>query len=329
MPVASLVFSMEKAGKPLTSEVFERYALGLARGERLAPDDEAAERSARRAGLLERLAADGIQGWPDRGTFYTRGLPSGCVPCLKGRGSNLCLTTLCNRDCFFCFNPKPRAEGLSVHGRTVASESEIAGVLADFGIESVGLSGGEPLLDAERTIRIIKELRRRFGPGLRIDLYTNGDLLTPRLAARLRDAGIDGTRMNLAAGGYRIAPLKIALGAIPDSEVELPVIPKHIERLKRLIREMDEIGAPQLILHELFVSAQNLDAMKRMGLRAAAGPSRDRLSWSPVAGSDVAALELLLFALKNTKSLSVYYCSTSTQQWIAEQALAAAASRKP
>lgn len=307
-----------------TSAVFELYAAGLARDRAL----PAGEKSDALSKAMSDLAARGAAGWPKRGTLYTRSLPPGCAQCLKGQGSNLCLTTLCTRECFFCFNPKPRAEGLSVHGKAVSDESEIAGILAEHDVASVGLSGGEPLLDPERTLRIVRLLRARFGKGLRIDLYTNGDLFTPELLVRLRQAGVDGLRINLAANGYDLTPVKLALGKIEDVTVELPVIPQHKESLKRVVRELDEAGAAHLILHELFASAQNIDALGDRGCRAADG-QYDKLTWSGVAESGELALEIMRYALDNTKTLSVYYCSCATQQWIAENALARAKKDSP
>jgi pyruvate formate-lyase activating enzyme-like uncharacterized protein len=302
------------------SELFERYAAGLARKGGL----PAAEPDDRRPFLVRELVRRGIKGWPERGTFFTKTLPSGCKPCLKGQGSNVALTTLCTRECFFCFNPKPRGPGLSVHGRAVADDQEAVALLERLGICSVGLSGGEPLLEPVRALELIALLRRRFGGALRIDLYTNGDLLTSDLGKRLRDAGLDGLRVNLAANGYDVAPLRRALGCVPDVEVEIPVIPEHAGRLPRLIDELDALGVSHLILHELFVCAQNVDAMKRKGRRRTAAEFK-KLSWSGVASSGEAALELLLYALEFAGRLSVYYCSCSTQEWIAENALRASA----
>lgn len=298
-----------------TSAVFELYAAGLARDTAL----PSGSKTAAGEGMSE-LVEHGAKGWPEHGTLYTRSLPPGCAQCLKGQGSNLCLTTLCTRECFFCFNPKPRAEGLSVHGKAVSDESEIAGILAEHDVASVGLSGGEPLLDPERTLRIVRLLRQRFGKGLRLDLYTNGDLFTEELLGRLREAGVNGLRINLVANGYDLTPVKMALGKIKDVTVEIPAIPGHRESLKRLVRELDEAGAGHLILHELFASAQNIDALIKRGCEAAPG-EYDKLTWSGVAESGELALEIMRYAQDNAKKLSVYYCSCATQQWIAENAL--------
>lgn len=308
------------------SETFERYALGLANREGLKAEARPDDRRWRRQALLVELARMGVQGWPLRRTLTTTGrLPEGCRPCLEGRGSNLCLTTRCNRDCFFCFNPKPRADGMSVHGRPAGTSAEAAAVLAELDVASVGLSGGEPLLAPELALKTARELKSRFGPALRIDLYTNGDLLTRPLLDALKSAGVDGLRVNLAARGYDAAPVKLALDAGFPVEVEMPAVPAHEARAKALLEELEELGAPHLILHELFVSGQNVERLKRQGLAAKAQSESAALPWSPVSESEETAYRLLLHALRRKMKLSVYYCSCGTQEWIAENALARAA----
>ncbi|MBI4423199.1 MAG: radical SAM protein [Elusimicrobia bacterium] len=305
------------------SETFERYALGLARRDGLRA--EAGSGAWRRQMLLVELARLGVHGWPSRRTLTTTGrLPEGCKPCLEGRGSNLCLTTHCNRDCFFCFNPKPRAEGMSVHGRPARDAAHAAELLAEVRVASVGLSGGEPLLRPELALQVARALKARFGTALHIDLYTNGDRLTPELLRAMRQAGVDGLRINLAARGYDPEPVRLALRERMPAEVELPVIPAHEERLQRLMEELDAMGARHLILHELFVSGQNVDSLQRQGLTAKEQPGDPLLPWSPVSESEEAAYRLMIHALKRGLGLSVYYCSCGTQEWIAERALARA-----
>ncbi|MBI5883590.1 MAG: radical SAM protein [Elusimicrobia bacterium] len=322
------------------SETSERYALGLARSfsdrqvpqagpgrrrrlarsltDRQAP---AAPPSPRVSALLDRLVSLGIKGWPERMTLHTGPLPRGCVPCLKGRGSNVSLTTLCNRDCFFCFNPKPRADDLSVHGRGAGSVEEAGRILASQAPASVGISGGEPLLFPDRTLALIRKVRERL-PKAWIDLYTNGGLLTRDLLERLKAAGTGSLRINLAANAYDTSPVRLALLFFPDLAVEIPVIPGHEPRLRRLMTRLEELGARHLILHELFRSGHNADRLDKAGLLRRAAPRlRPGLTWSGEAASGESCLRLLAWAMEKKFRLGVYYCSTGTQAWIAEKAL--------
>jgi pyruvate formate-lyase activating enzyme-like uncharacterized protein len=303
------------------SEALQRYALGLSRERLLVAADAGAGQQ--RAALLRRLKAAGIKGWPGRMTFFTKSLPAGCRPCLRGQGSNLVMTLKCNRDCFFCFNPKPRAAGMSVHGRSVRDLKEGVALLAALGVKSVGISGGEPLLELGKVLALARALRRRFGGALRIDLYTNGDLLTAPVLKRLKAAGVSGLRLNLAAGGYETRAAALALGVFKDVEVEIPMIPEDKGRVLALLGRLEELGCRHLILHELFASAANV---ARMAGRKA-HERRGGLTWSGVAGSEEAALEVLLAAARAKRKISVYYCSTGTQAWIARRAMARASSR--
>ncbi len=305
---------------PERAPIYEKYAAGLAAGKALA---DAAKGPSERLILLRELSSRYLKGWPDRMTLYTKSLPPGCGPCLDGNGSNLVVTGQCNRNCFFCFNPRPREDGMAAHGRAIRSPEEAPAIIEKLGIKSVGLSGGEPLMFPGRTVMILRALRRRFGKNLRIDLYTNGDFITEPLLAVLREEGLDGLRIDLAANGFSVAPVRAALKFFRDVAVEMPVppIPAKEERMRALIRELDEAGAPHLILHELFFCAQNQEELAKYKFRAKTGRDGDKLMWGPVDGSEEMILNLLLFAHEKARDLSVYYCSCKTQDWIAEKVL--------
>jgi pyruvate formate-lyase activating enzyme-like uncharacterized protein len=270
---------------------------------------------------MAKLLSMGAAGWPERMTLRTGDLPAGCVPCLKGRASSVSLTTLCNRDCAFCFNPLPRLDDLSVHGRAARSNVEAGRILASLAPASVGISGGEPLLRPEKTLRLVREVRRRL-PRAWIDLYTNGDLLTRDLLGRLKASGVGSLRVNLAASGYATRPVDLALPYFPDLAVEIPALPGHEARLRTLMTRLERLGARHLILHELFCSGQNAERLRKAGLlRSAPPPPLSGLTWSGSRESAATCLRLLGWALERRLSLGVYFCSTGTQSWIAEKAL--------
>ncbi|MFI5363796.1 MAG: radical SAM protein [Elusimicrobiota bacterium] len=268
--------------------------------------------------LVARLVRGGIKGWPRRRTLFTRSLPFGCRPCVKGRAACLSVTNVCTRDCFFCPNPRPRKDEACLGGLVVDDLPSAPRLVERFGLESIGVSGGDPLTRLPRTLRLARALRRRFGPRLRMNLYTNGDLLTEAVLRRLKRAGVAEIRINLVANEFDLEPLKRALGHFRDVVVEIPVVPEQRERLRRLIGELDELGLPHLVLHELAYSKENFAAMSRRGHRAKS-PRFPVKGMRPVSESGLAALELLLHALKTARRLSVYYCSHDTIEMINER----------
>jgi len=272
------------------------------------------------AGLLRRLRAAGVRGDGESMTLFTRGLPPGCRPCLAGKGTNLYVTGLCTRDCFFCFNQKPRKDELVVHGIPVSDPAEAPAIVERFGLRSVGLSGGEPLLFPERVLAILEALKTMPRPP-RVDLYTNGDRADEGLLKRLAAAGLDSIRFDAAARGYDLAPVRLARRIFDEVAVEIPVVPEDLPKLKAMVLELDRLGVPHLNIHELFLCAENAERVLAKGEKPKAGGQSRHLLWRPTARSLECCLELLLFAAERCRTLGVYLCSCGTQETISRRGL--------
>lgn len=272
------------------------------------------------SGRLHALRAAGIKGDAESMTLYTRRLPPGCRPCLAGRGTSVLVTGLCTRDCFFCFNQKPRVDELVVHGIPVAEPEQAAGIVERFGLRSVGLSGGEPLLRPERVLRLLAALRAMPQPP-RVDLYTNGDRADEATLRALKDAGLHSIRFDAVARDFDLAPVRLARRFFDEVAVEVPVVPEQKARLRQMCLELEDAGVPFLNIHELFVSPENQERMRDEGRRLREGEAPRGLLWRPAAGSLEACLDLLHFALRRCPTLSVYLCSTGTQALISARGL--------
>jgi pyruvate formate-lyase activating enzyme-like uncharacterized protein len=298
---------------------YARKADALQRAIPIRRAEDDADRGAKVSALLDALRREGIKGSLDRRTLYTRRLPPGCRGCLAGKGTNAFVTGLCTRECFFCFNQKPRTDELVVHGIRLAEPEEAPEVVRRFGLRSVGVSGGEPTMLPERLLRLVRALRT-LPFRVRIDLYTNGDRLDDALLAALKDAGLDALRFNLVARDFDTEPLERALRHFDETAVEVPVVPERLGEMQSMVLRLDALGVPFLNLHELFVCRENAVRVAHEGYRAG-GEAGRALMWEPVANADEAALSLLLFALRNTTRLSTYYCSCRTQEDISERGM--------
>jgi len=274
----------------------------------------------RLAALLESLRRAGVRGDASSMTLFTRRLPPGCKPCLTGRGSNLYVTGLCTRDCFFCFNQKPRKDETVVHGIPAGTPEEAVAIVKRFGLRSVGLSGGEPLLFPERVLRLIMALKA-MRPAPLVDLYTNGDRATPAILRALKDAGLDGIRFDAAARDYDLTPVASARAVFDEVAVEIPVVPGDMPKLKDMVLKLDRMKVPFLNIHELFLCSENQERVLAAGEKPKEGAQSAHLTWRPTARSLECCLELLLFARQNCRHLSVYLCSCGTQEKISRRGL--------
>ena len=268
--------------------------------------------------LLTRLRHAGIKGDAKSMTLFTRRLPPGCKPCLAGKGTNLYVTGLCTRDCFFCFNQKPRKDELVVHGIPVKEPEEAPEIVERFGLRSVGLSGGEPLMFPGRVLRLIAALRAMKNPP-RIDLYTNGDRADESLLRSLKDAGLDSIRFDVVARDFDLTPVALAKTIFEEVAVEIPVVPEQLPKLKEMCLELDRLGVPFLNIHELFICVENETRLTAKGEKTKEGEQSKHLLWRPTAASLESCLELLLFAQENCRTLSVYLCSCGTQENISKR----------
>ena len=94
------------------------------------------------------------------------------------------------------------------------------------------------------------------------------------------------------------------------------MIPQDKEKIKKLILDLDLIRLPSLILHELGIYMDNSIALKERGFLAKSSDCKG--PFRPVSESGLVCLELLLFSLKYSRSLSVYYCSSDTEKSICD-----------
>ncbi len=296
-----------------------RKADGLRGGAQLPVKQEDPTVAEQTEQLLAALKKEGIRGSLEGRTLYTKELPHGCTGCLEGEGTNLFVTGKCTRDCFFCFNTKPRTDEIVVHGVKIENPEEAPEIVERFDLSSIGISGGEPLLYPRRVLAIIAALRK-MKRRLRIDLYTNGDLASDEILKSLQSAGLDSVRFNLVANNFDLDPVRRSLRYFRDTTVEIPVVPERMEELKKMVLDLDSLGVRYLNIHELFACRENEGRVGNEGYSPKEEASAT-LQWAPVANGDAAALELLLFSLRNARELSVYYCSCKTQEMIGKRGL--------
>jgi len=229
-------------------------------------------------------------------------LPSGCRKCVKGEKLVLFVTGKCLRNCWYCplSEKKKDKDVIYANENPSTNPKDIIGEAKLIGATGAGLTGGDPLLKIDRTLRYIKLLKKEFGSDFHIHLYTSGKNTTPQVLSRFYKAGLDEIRFHPSKNDW--GKIKDALEFDWSVGVEIPVLPKEIKETKKFITYLDEIGVDFLNLNEFETSYTNVESVELKGYK-----TRDDLSFS-IAGVKKSADQLLKFCSEKTR-LRVHYCT--------------------
>jgi pyruvate formate-lyase activating enzyme-like uncharacterized protein len=232
-------------------------------------------------------------------------LARGCQLCVKGLKEVLFVTGLCSQRCFFC----PLSEAKKNRDVVYANEWPIKNLkeiltealLCDS--QGAGITGGDPLLRLERTAKIIAMLKRNFGKGFHVHLYTPLPHAYRKNLRRLHQAGLDEIRFHPELK-RRQDWKKILLAREFDWDVgvEIPVIP-GCERETRALITFIHDKVDFLNLNELEISSTNGEQLAERGFAA-----KNKISYG-VKGSEELAIRLLRYCRE--LQLRTHYCTTT------------------
>ncbi len=249
-----------------------------------------------------------------------------CIACTGSCISRtMSITNDCHRDCYFCFNPNqvnfayycehdfPWRDELS----ELYDEASEQGRLED--VKCLALSGGEPMLRPDEAYAFFERARELF-PHVHLRMYTTGDMLDDEALSRLADSGINEIRFSVKLDDPEKAIDKIigrmerAKTFVDTVMVEMPVIPGTEERMRELLKRLDEAGVDAVNLLEFTYPMWNWEAFSARGFTIKNPPFSVAYDYTyagslAVEGSEVACLKLMVWALEEGLSLGLHYCS--------------------
>lgn len=232
-------------------------------------------------------------------------LPKGCQMCVKGEKTVLFLTGKCSLRCFYCPISEQKANKDVVYFNERPSKN-IRHLFEEIMLcssKGVGITGGDPLIKLERAATYIKALKKRFGKGFHIHLYTPLNLVTEDALKKLYDAGLDEIRFHPDIYHNKLwQRLELARKFDWDIGVEVPIIPDIKDKYLKLI-DFIKSKIDFLNMNELEVSDTNVNKIVEKGFT-----TKDYLSYG-VLGSDQLAKELLHYIDKKGYRINVHYCT--------------------
>lgn len=265
-------------------------------------EEKAREAAAERTEILKALSGSVRIGF--RGTKVDcDGLSPGCTLCGGGDWSCLFINQICNGRCFYCPSDQTHRAEPSTNGILLQSPREYVRYLRQFRFRGASISGGEPFLTFERSLRYLTEVRQSLGEQIYLWLYTNGIAVTREKLALLRVAGLDEIRFDISANHYDLSKVAMAVSEIGRVTVEIPALPEDFERMKRVLRELKALGVRHLNLHHLRCTPYNRENLVKRGYTFLHGPK------VTVLDSELMALRLLRYAKEAAIELPINYCS--------------------
>jgi pyruvate formate-lyase activating enzyme-like uncharacterized protein len=247
-------------------------------------------------------------------SFRKGPLPRGCRLCVQGKKLVLFVTGRCSRGCFYC----PISEQKKGKDVVFANEwptRKIKEIIEEgrlCGAQGAGFTGGDPLVVMSRTIRYIRALKKEFGEGFHIHLYTPLSLATESKLKSLYNAGLDEIRFHPDLFSRKLwERIKLAGDFEWDVGIEIPVIPGQKKETKALIT----YSIPYISfinLNELEYSDTSAQDLGKRKLR-----TKDEMSYG-IKGSEEMALSLLEWIERKKYPLKVHYCTAGLKDGVFE-----------
>lgn len=257
-------------------------------------------------------------------SIHSKWLSAACKACNKGANSaTFYLALACHRQCYYCFNPNQ--EDYAEHTQQKRdSIKELKRIKQTGGkLSYIALTGGEPLLYPQETIRFFQEAKSLF-PQAHTRLYTSGDLLDKAVLSELQRVRLDEIRFSIKLEDSLMVRAKVmerigwAKDSIDGVVVEMPVIPGTLPEMKELLQALNAIGIAGVNLLEFCFPYHNQQEFQRRGFKLKNPPYKVLYDYwyaggLPVDQSEQESLELLTFAAEQNLTIGVHYCSLANK----------------
>lgn len=247
-------------------------------------------------------------------SFLIGPLPKGCRFCIKGSKVVLFVTGMCPRSCYYCpiSDKKYKKDVIFADEWQTDSIKDIITEAKLIKAQGAGFTGGDPLCRIGRTIVFIRQLKKVFGKGFHIHLYTSLDLVNYSVLGRLYNAGLDEIRFHLDLDDDLLwGRLEKALRYNWDIGIEIPVIPGKFNNYRRIIRFIEVINKNNrnkikfLNLNELETADNCASKLISMGFK-----TKNQLSYA-VKGSEELALRIIRYISDKKIKLNAHCCTAT------------------
>lgn len=246
-------------------------------------------------------------------SFCSGSLCKGCQLCVQGKKLVLFISGRCSRNCWYCSlsDKRKNTDKIYANEREIRNIREILEEARDSRATSAGITGGDPLLFINRTIKLCRELKNKFGAGFHIHIYLPTSLVTLDKMKKLSKY-VDEFRFHpsflVDKKTEDLEKIKQVSNLLGKSRVglELPMIPDRKSEILKYILEIKS--------HVSFV---NLNEFELSETNKKIIQSRYNLSPGgyTVKSSITAGKQLIKELEKRKARLKVHLCTAELKNW--------------
>jgi pyruvate formate-lyase activating enzyme-like uncharacterized protein len=243
-------------------------------------------------------------------SWKNKELAKGCKLCVQGKKLVLFVTGLCPRNCFYCplSEKKKNKDKVWANEWLIKNDKDIIKEAQLCESKGAGITGGDPLMRLQRTIKYIKMLKKKFGKQFHIHLYAPLENLNENKLEKLYKAGLDEIRFHPdllnKKNWYK---LLYARKFNWLKGIEIPIIPNKKFRQGTIdLIHYAKNNVDFFNLNELEFSDLNADKMAKLNFT-----TKNRLSYA-AKGSQEFAFELM----KKYPELKIHYCTATLKDKI-------------
>lgn len=204
-------------------------------------------------------------------SYCLNGIAEGCKFCVKGEKLVLFISGKCKRNCWYCSLSKKRKNKdiIFANEREIKNERELIEEIKESRATSCGITGGDPLLFINRTIKFAEIMRNKFGKKFHIHIYLPTKYINEEKLRQLSKY-VDEVRFHpellFIKNSADKDMEKIRLAGLfwnkPDIGIELPLIPEKKKQILEFILQIkDYIGFVNL--NEFELSETNFELVTR------------------------------------------------------------------
>lgn len=198
------------------------------------------------------------------------GIAEGCKYCVRGEKLVLFVTGMCKRGCWYCSLSEKRKNKDLVYAneRKCKNVKDIIKEVKESKATSAGITGGDPLIYFNRTIKLASQLKKKFGKKFHVHIYLPTKLVNEEKLRKLSKY-VDEVRFHpeflINKTEEDIKKIKLAglFWNKPNLGIELPMIPdKKKEILNFILKIKDYVGFVNLNEFELSETNFNIVTKK-------------------------------------------------------------------